>query len=364
MQRYILPLFLLLSVSLPAWGQGTPLSIARTVVSGAQDTVMIYFINNTNSPMEVGSVNLSLVFDGNEASLQGIPYSIFADEWGTQAQRSIIEPGNFMYQGNAYSHRWQYGNTSASFFNPTTVELTQTNGQPTLAMKVVFDYTGSGVFAPHLEDEVDNFINQQGDAQANPIPWTRTTLAAGTFPVEWLAFEATYAGDQTVALTWTTASESQNRAFQIERSENGRDFVYLGEVEGQGNSTEAHDYHFLDRRATAQRYYYRLRQVDFDGSFSYSDLREVRLDGSLRGSLLLYPNPAHDQAFLSGLAPNQGYTLRVLDLTGRVCQQMTQPSNAAGTIELDVRSLATGLYQVQLTGQQDGTHLSRKLVRE
>ncbi len=364
MQRYIIPLLLLLSAYLPVVGQSDPLSIAHQVVSGDRDTVLIYYINNTSSAMEIGAVNLSLVYDGTEATLEGIVYSIFAEEWGIQARRSQVEPGSFTYGGNSYRHRWQYGNTSSDIFNPTTITLTQTNSQPTLAIKLVFDYTGAGTFAPYLENEVENFINQQGDAMANPIPWNRATLTAGTFPVEWLAFEATYAGDHTVALTWTTASESQNRSFQIERSENARDFVYLGEVAGAGNSVEAANYHFLDRQATGERYHYRLRQVDFDGGFSYSQIRQVRMDGSLSGSLLMYPNPAQTWARLEGLNTNEPVRVEILDLTGRSCRTLTTATNQAGSLDCQVSDLARGIYQVKVQELQSGGVFSRKLIVE
>ncbi len=76
-------------------------------------------------------------------------------------------------------------------------------------------------------------------------------------------------------LTWSTAFEEDNSIFIVEKSEDGANFGNLGTVEGAGNSMDIREYNFLDIMATASRTYYRLKQVDIDGSFSYSDVVSV-----------------------------------------------------------------------------------------
>lgn len=77
-------------------------------------------------------------------------------------------------------------------------------------------------------------------------------------------------------LTWATSFEENNAMFVIEKSEDGLEFMNVGSVEGSGDSEEMKEYNFLDVMASAETTYYRLKQVDFDGSFSYSEITTIR----------------------------------------------------------------------------------------
>lgn len=77
-------------------------------------------------------------------------------------------------------------------------------------------------------------------------------------------------------LTWTTSFEEDNAMFIIEKSEDGIDFTNVGSVDGAGDSEDVKDYNFLDVMSNSDKSFYRLKQVDFDGSFSYSDVVTVQ----------------------------------------------------------------------------------------
>lgn len=77
-------------------------------------------------------------------------------------------------------------------------------------------------------------------------------------------------------LTWATNFEENNAMFVIEKSEDGIDFMNIGSVEGNGDSENVKEYNFLDVMANADKLYYRLKQVDFDGSFSYSEITTIQ----------------------------------------------------------------------------------------
>lgn len=77
-------------------------------------------------------------------------------------------------------------------------------------------------------------------------------------------------------LTWITNFEENNAMFVIEKSEDGLEFMNVGSVEGSGDSEEAKEYNFLDVMASAETTFYRLKQVDFDGSFSYSEITTIQ----------------------------------------------------------------------------------------
>lgn len=103
------------------------------------------------------------------------------------------------------------------------------------------------------------------------------TVVDAPLPVELVAFSAEMPGPNAVQLRWSTASELNNREFVVERSVDGRFFSTIGTVAGHGNSTSPHAYSYQDKQLpnSPERLYYRLRQVDNDGSFSFSPVRTV-----------------------------------------------------------------------------------------
>jgi hypothetical protein len=165
-------------------------------------------------------------------------------------------------------------------------------------------------------------------------------------------------------LRWTTASERSNDRFVVERSLDGTSFEPVGNVRGQGESARPMDYEFIDigaarLTASSKPVFYRLRQVDFDGTATYSPVREV-LFGA-KGDITVYPNPAGTSTTLdlSGL-PTGDYSVQVLDLAGR--QVANYSLSGASQHPLDLQSLAAGTYMVRVRG--GAINQSLRLTRE
>ena len=153
-------------------------------------------------------------------------------------------------------------------------------------------------------------------------------------------------------LSWRTATERNNDRFEVERSRDGVAFAAVGTVRGQGTRTTPTDYEYVD--AGAARFaapglplYYRLRQVDQDGTGTYSPVRTVIF--SAKGIVAVYPNPAGSAAVLdlSSLAPG-GYQVQVYDLAGRRVAQYEL--SGAAPHPLDLQALASGTYVVRVRG--------------
>ena len=114
---------------------------------------------------------------------------------------------------------------------------------------------------------------------------------ANTLPVELINFDANLK-DGKVYLDWKTASEINNDFFEVQRSEDGKDWPVIGEVTGNGTINEVVSYGFIDKSPLFGQSYYRLRQVDFDGQFEYSPT--VSINNSFEGQrmeVILFPNP-------------------------------------------------------------------------
>jgi hypothetical protein len=176
-------------------------------------------------------------------------------------------------------------------------------GTPTTATNYVLLYravnsgnwtiaaTGSSVAG----DQV-TFANYPFASNANDGFYTIGTLSfSSTLPIELISFDA-YLTNGTVALEWQTASELNNDYFTIERSSNGVDFEPIMNVDGAGNSNHIINYFETDYSPLAGTSYYRLRQVDFDGTETFSEMKTIKTYDVLATEMNLYPNPT-DGAF-------------------------------------------------------------------
>jgi len=179
----------------------------------------------------------------------------------------------------------------------------------------------------------------------------------GALPIELISFSAKPDG-KTVALDWSTASELNNDFFHIERSENGRDFEEIGKLAGAGTSYITLRYSFTDAWPLVGWNYYRLRQVDFDGQFSFSPIQAVLMGKpGDKNRLQLFPNPAYNELNLKTDELIQpGDRLEIYDFTG----QMVHRFSASDVLKapIDVSQLAAGTYTVRLHTEAGGSNAS------
>ena len=189
-----------------------------------------------------------------------------------------------------------------------------------------------------------------------------SVAASSPLPVELLAFAAERQGDA-ARLSWATATEKNSAYFEVEASPDGTAFRAVGRVAAQGNSSQRHDYELRDPalvRYGAPVVYYRLRQVDLDGTFSYSPVRAlaVRPDGPVAFQAVAWPNPAEagrpTQLLVRGPEPTRPLELTLTDAAGRLLARRT--ASAAGPLALpETAGLPAGVYLLtvrQGAGQQ------------
>ena len=184
-------------------------------------------------------------------------------------------------------------------------------------------------------------------------------------PVELVSFEAKPVRKVDAQLSWRTASEKNNDHFDIERSADGRTFERIGRVEGQGSVSTPTDYAYTDARIgvnAVNPVYYRLNQVDHDGSSSYSPVQLVRFAKFGESGITLFPNPTTALTKLDlSLLPAGTYQVRVFDNVGRVVLSLT---SAGGTVPtLDLHTVANGTYIVLVQGSH-GQQFAKRLVKE
>ncbi|WKN32569.1 T9SS type A sorting domain-containing protein [Porifericola rhodea] len=162
-------------------------------------------------------------------------------------------------------------------------------------------------------------------------------------PVDLVSFEA-YWDSKVVMLEWETASEKNNDYFEVERSDNGYQYTAVGKVKGKGTTDELSTYSYADEVSSNGEYFYRLKQVDFDGAISYSLIRYVKVELSTTTKVDVYPNPTTDycNVVVEGVGGDISYT--ILDLSGRSLQR----GSFQKAVKLDLQRMNTGSYIIQL----------------
>lgn len=150
--------------------------------------------------------------------------------------------------------------------------------------------------------------------------------------------------DDKVDILWSTASEEGNYGFLIERSANGLDFEELYFVEGQGSSNGLVYYQEADLKPLNGPNYYRLKQIDFNGNYSYSELRRVDFERVHTESLHAYPNPAVNRLRVELPLKEQSGKLFLRDQTGKV---LIHHEVREESIDLDLTPLTSGLYMLE-----------------
>ena len=176
-------------------------------------------------------------------------------------------------------------------------------------------------------------------------------------PVELVEFQGVADGSS-VNLYWETLSEQNNFGFEIERRSGSSDYVNIGFVEGRGTTNEAQVYRFVDTTPLShgQALGYRLKQIDYNGQFEYSQEVTVRLDTPHAAQLHdNYPDPFNPVTTIEYEVPLQGaVTLTLYDVLGREVRQLVDEVQPAGRhrISLDASDLTSGTYIYRLeTGE-------------
>lgn len=183
-------------------------------------------------------------------------------------------------------------------------------------------------------------------ASTHEIPYT---TASGSLPVSLLGFYAEKIGDD-VQLSWTTSRELNNKHFEVEKSIDGQAFEAIGKIDGQGTTDTETAYDFLDQSGMGASNTYRLKQVDIDGTYTYSADVEILFEQETAPSLVsIYPIPANDFLTVELWGKMEGdVSLSISDTQGR--QVWSGRFNAQATkYTIDVSQLSAGGYMLKAT---------------
>jgi len=178
---------------------------------------------------------------------------------------------------------------------------------------------------------------------------------ATPLPIELVSFKGS-CKENVVLFNWTTASESNNDYFTIERTQDTGKFVEIGTIEGANNSTESIDYSFTDNAPLNDISYYRLKQTDFDGNYSYSKLVNVDSD-SKTSEINIYPNPNSGNFNVEGAKLNSNFI--IFSPLGREIYKSR--INSINT-EINLDKVSNGVYFIEISSESETTTLKFNVI--
>lgn len=181
-------------------------------------------------------------------------------------------------------------------------------------------------------------------------------------PVELMKFESQILSNNDIFISWTTATERDNDYFTVHRSLNGFDWIDLETIKGAGNSDSPVEYAHIDYNVPAGMYYYRLKQTDFDGTASFSEIISTNIVGKDTPPVV-YPNPIRtsEKLFIDQLYSESG-TIQIVDNYGRILEEISIPKQHQPEFEIPLKKqLSQGTYILRIT-QNTKTHQVRLLV--
>jgi hypothetical protein len=240
------------------------------------------------------------------------------------------------------------------------------------------DYFNSHLGWPN-QNKMGDYFDMVSDSSGASLAWAATfngeqdvyySYIADTtiVPVELVSFSA-YVAANVVNLEWNTATELNNQGFEIERSSDRINWRTIGFKEGKGTTSEPQQYYYSDLLSgiESSKLYYRLKQIDFNGSFEYTDVVDVEIAPLTFELSQNYPNPFNPSTSISYQLPVKSFVkLEVYDILGNKVATLINEEKPAGSFEVDFdgTSSQSGVYFYRLqavqTGRQAGDFIKTK----
>ncbi|HSL89175.1 MAG TPA: M14 family zinc carboxypeptidase [Ignavibacteriaceae bacterium] len=389
--------------------------LLTTLVNNAainQDTLVILlgtpvfvFVDTTNNPLNLWTVTATPVsspkWEATTQSFYSAPVSYTDSKDGNYIANATVimattDPIDLTGLTNPKLSFWTRYDIESNY-DYGQVKISTNIGTTWIPLEGQYTEPGVGSFQPNGEPVYDGvqsswvredislseYISSQTkiqfqlrtDGSVHRDGWYVDDIAIyylGIIPVELISFSAELNNNKAV-LNWVTASETNNYGFEIEKSQkpnvNGQNnWEKIGFVNGNGTTTEVSTYIFTDELTQTQNQnqnlYYRLKQIDLDGSFSYSDIIEIELIKVDRFSLVQnYPNPFNPSTIISYQLPSNGnISLKVYDVLGNVVAVLVDEYKQIGRYEteFDGSDLSSGIYYYILIA--DGFTQTKKMV--
>jgi len=317
------------------------------------------------------AIDLISGVQGHETTDANDGNRLFANRIGEAAGGTLPDGITTIYDG----HYWELGTTYGTFQTDVTFDISTIPGITDPAnLRILKRATPSGNWVVYGDFTRNGSATLTANNVTSFSDFAIGSIGADALPVELTSFTAN-STSKSVVLTWETVTEVNNYGFQVERK-NGKgesEWEPIGFVEGHGNSNSPKDYTFTDdllNLSFGLNLNYRLKQVDFDGNYKYSDVVEVKLVEKVKAYKLEqnYPNPFNPSTVIKYSIPTdvrgemQEVRVTVYDILGNEVATLVNENKSAGNYEVkfDASNLVSGIYLYKL---QSGSFVqTRKLM--
>jgi len=357
--------------------------IRQDTLSFVLGTPMFVFADTTNDPLNLWTITSTPTtpkWEATTTSFYSSPTSFTDSKSGNYVNNATVtmtltnaidlsayaNPRLVFWTKYDIENNWDYGQ----------VEASTNNGSTWFPLSGIYTELGTGSFQPNGEPLYDGTRSSWVQEEIYLTGYTGNQfklrfelktdgsqvrdgwyvddigiMVYGSIPVELTSFSANMI-DEKVNLKWQTASELNNQGFEIEKAEDTnsahKDWKKIGFVNGKGTTTETNNYSFVDDEKIQSSVVYRLKQIDFDGTFSYSD--EVKVDYTTPLTFSLeqnFPNPFNPETEINfSLAKSDNVTLTVYNIIGSEILKLASEYMEAGnhSVKFDASKLSSGVY--------------------
>ncbi|MFK7773170.1 MAG: T9SS type A sorting domain-containing protein [Saprospiraceae bacterium] len=216
---------------------------------------------------------------------------------------------------------------------------------------------------PYIGCQVQLIVKIDLNSSTEEVAIDNIVFSAGVaLPVELISFTAN-PRKENIDLNWSTASEINNDKFEIEESQDGRDFQKIGEIKGNGTITNQQEYSFQVENPQNGISYFRLKQIDYDGRFEYSKVVSVNFKSNHDEVEVFYPNPSKSGMVSLNYASNQDNEIivSVFDMSGKlITTRIKEVLTGSNNLSFDFSELNQGIYIVTFKDEKNPSH--RKLI--
>ena len=234
----------------------------------------VAFINNLPN-MTVGE-SYEIIIDGNGNGGITLEVDNLDGTYNCDIEKWVFIAGNWIFSTS----------TCCSPFG----DVTWVQGQKMIA-RAISDIGNNPCSSVSGEDHIFEF-----DSFGNNVD-NIVCVYSGTLPLEWLAKTTAIIKSKTAQITWSVANQTNNNRYIIEHSNDGRNFSIIRAIAGNGTSTETKHYEYIQTSPSIGINYYRIKQVDYDSKYSYSNIATVSYGGAEETSI--YPNPATSEVTIT-----------------------------------------------------------------
>jgi hypothetical protein len=314
--------------------------------------------NNDNTT----TVNIYCQIESGSETIYGYDFALFYDNTLTDATAFSDAPLGWNFDGTFTGFN---SNGSQSGFNGYTqlsrfdingagTTIVDTDG-PVLLGTITFTHittpAGNGFIADSGILGGLVYASLSGDME-HPI--VTTDILTQPLPITLRSFTAKKYGKEDALLQWTSSTEVNSSHYEIERSVDNHNWERIGTVKAAGNSTSDLNYEYIDANLPLNRdltvFYYRLKMVDTDNLFEYSDVRKISFDIIENTTVKVYPNPAHQSVSVSTLTSqvlDQNATAMIFDVNGKLILEREISENGINTI--DISGIPADIYFMHIT---------------